>query len=42
MPSKIGKRILDALFQFEKILNDGVLIILDEKNDKARILPLNP
>lgn len=41
MPSNIGSRILIALNQFENILNDGALIIIDNIKVRARILPLN-
>jgi predicted nuclease of predicted toxin-antitoxin system len=40
MPSIIGKRIVNALFQFEDILEEGALIIIDDSKDRARILPL--
>jgi predicted nuclease of predicted toxin-antitoxin system len=40
MPSNIGNRIVKALIQFEDILNDGALIIIDDFKERARILPL--
>lgn len=40
MPHSIGSRILNALKQFEEILNEGALIIIDNVRDRARILPL--
>ena len=41
MPKNIGNRILKALIQFEDILNNGALIIIDNIGERARILPLN-
>jgi len=40
LPSDIGDRIMKALNQFEDILNEGALIIVDKNRDRARILPL--
>lgn len=40
MPSNIGQKILNSLLQFEEILNEGALIIIDDNKNRARILPL--
>lgn len=39
-PSAVGKLVVNALRQFEAQLEKGALIILDEANVRARILPL--
>ena len=39
-PSAIGKLVINALHQFESELEKGALIVLDEANIRARILPL--
>jgi predicted nuclease of predicted toxin-antitoxin system len=40
-PRAIGKLVVDALRQFQPHLERGALIILDEAQARARILPLN-
>jgi predicted nuclease of predicted toxin-antitoxin system len=40
-PSAVGPLVLNALRQFEAELERGALIVLDEANVRARILPLN-
>ena len=39
-PSVIGKLVVSALRQFQKELEKGALIVLDETTVRARILPL--
>ena len=39
-PAAIGKLVVNALHQFESELEKGALIVLDEANIRARILPL--
>ena len=39
-PAAIGKLVVNALHQFESELEKGALIVLDEANVRARILPL--
>jgi len=39
-PSVIGKLVVNALRQFQKELEKGALIVLDEATVRARILPL--
>jgi predicted nuclease of predicted toxin-antitoxin system len=38
--SNVGYRIINALKQFEDVLNQGALIIIDDIKQRARILPL--
>lgn len=39
-PSAIGKLVVNALRQFQSQLEKGALIVLDEANARARVLPL--
>jgi predicted nuclease of predicted toxin-antitoxin system len=39
-PAAIGKLVVNALRQFQSELEKGALIVLDEANVRARILPL--
>jgi predicted nuclease of predicted toxin-antitoxin system len=39
-PKGIGELVLNALRQFEGILEKGALIVLDEARSRARVLPL--
>ena len=39
-PAAIGKLVVNALQQFKSELEKGALIVLDEANVRARILPL--
>ena len=39
-PTAIGKLVVNALRQFQSELEKGALIVLDEANVRARILPL--
>jgi predicted nuclease of predicted toxin-antitoxin system len=39
-PSAIGKLVVNALRQFQSDLEKGALIVLDEANVRARVLPL--
>ena len=39
-PTAIGKLVTNALSQFQSQLKKGALIVLDEANVRARILPL--
>jgi predicted nuclease of predicted toxin-antitoxin system len=39
-PAAIGKLVINALDQFQKELQQGALIVLDETSARARILPL--
>ncbi len=41
-PPAIGKLVIDALRQFQPVLEQGALIVLDEAHVRARILPLKP
>ena len=40
MTESIGNRLIKAINQFEEILNQGALIIIDNARERARILPL--
>jgi predicted nuclease of predicted toxin-antitoxin system len=39
-PAAVGKLVVNALHQFKSELEKGALIVLDEANIRARILPL--
>lgn len=39
-PAAIGKLVVNALRQFQPQLEKGALIVLDEANVRARVLPL--
>ena len=39
-PADIGELVVNALHQFESILEKGALIVLDEARSRARVLPL--
>jgi len=39
-PADIGELVVNALHQFESILEKGALIVLDEALSRARVLPL--
>lgn len=39
-PAAIGKLVIGALRQFQSQLEQGALIVLDEANVRARVLPL--
>ena len=39
-PTAIGKLVVNALRQFQQDLEKGALIVLDEANVRARVLPL--
>jgi len=39
-PGHLGTLVIALLHQFEKLLDEGALIIVDEKKLRARILPL--
>ena len=39
-PTAIGKLVVNALRQFQPQLEKGALIVLDEANARARVLPL--
>lgn len=39
-PSAIGKLVVNALRQFQSQIEKGALIVLDEANARARVLPL--
>jgi predicted nuclease of predicted toxin-antitoxin system len=40
MPQSLGKRMIQILSQFESVLKNGALIIVDENSHRVRILPL--
>lgn len=40
-PRHIGESVLSAFKQFEKMLNQGALVSIDEKRARARILPFS-
>lgn len=42
MPLAMGSIVLAALRQFESILAQGALIVVNPSRSRARILPLNP
>ncbi|MEO8168481.1 MAG: DUF5615 family PIN-like protein [bacterium] len=42
MPSSLGKSICNTLLQYEKELEAGALIVLDEHRSRIRLLPLKP
>jgi predicted nuclease of predicted toxin-antitoxin system len=39
-PDHLQQLVVDALKQFENLLEQGAIIIIDEKKVRARILPL--
>jgi len=39
-PENLGLLVISALHQFEKHLEDGAIITIDQKKSRARILPL--
>jgi predicted nuclease of predicted toxin-antitoxin system len=39
-PGSLGQLVISALHQFQKDLEDGALITIDQKKLRARILPL--
>ena len=41
-PGSLGQLVISALHQFQKDLEDGALITIDQKKLRARILPLTP
>jgi len=41
-PGSLGQLVISALHQFQKDLEDGALITIDQKKLRARILPLKP
>ncbi len=42
MPSSLGKSVCTTLLQYEKELESGALIVLDEHRSRVRMLPLKP
>lgn len=40
LPEQVGQLILDALTAHEHVLTDGVLIVLEVKKSRVRVLPL--
>lgn len=40
LPARLAPRLIAALRQFERELNSGALISIDERRSKARILPI--
>jgi predicted nuclease of predicted toxin-antitoxin system len=40
-PRRIGKSVVSAFRQFEKLLSQGALISIDQKRARARILPFS-
>jgi hypothetical protein len=42
IPTRIGDLVVNAIRNYQNLLNTGVLLILDEKRIRARILPINP
>jgi len=41
LPQHSGKLVLSILKQFEKTLNEGALVSIDEKRARARVLPIS-
>lgn len=41
-PRSIGDRLLEALARFERDLLAGALITVDERRERARLLPIKP
>ncbi len=41
-PEYLGPLVVSALHQFEKHLEDGAIVTIDQKKLRARILPLQP
>ena len=41
-PGSLGQLVISALHQFQKDLEDGALITIDQKKLRARLLPLKP
>ena len=41
-PAYLGPLVISALHQFEKGLEDGAIVTIDQKKLRARILPLKP
>jgi predicted nuclease of predicted toxin-antitoxin system len=42
LPAGIGYKVLNALKQYQSLLDDGALVVLDESRGRVRILPLKP
>ena len=40
MPDSIGDMVISALKQFEQMLKDGAIVVVDQRRARARILPL--
>ncbi len=41
-PDKLGMRVLECLARFEAQLRAGALIMLDDRRNKLRVLPIKP